>query len=326
MKQSETADAAVDPAILTATAAGADPVAAALTSKLVPLPFVPPSQWWKSLLGPALSLAIIVAVLVQLRKLDWHQVWSVVPSSPLIWTVLAAGYFVGPFADWLIFRRLWAIPAGGFFALVRKTIGNEILLGYIGEVYFYDWARRRANISASPFGAVKDVAILSALAGNAMTLIMMIIAWPLLSALELGREGQLVLLSLGIVLLSSMAIMALRNRLLSLPKPELRFVFAVHCARIVVGSALLALAWHLILPGAGFPLWLMLSTIRMIISRLPLIPNKDIVFAGAAAFLVGHSGEIPAMMAMIATLTLAVHVILGLGLMSFDLIDRRRTA
>ncbi|MEP7222307.1 MAG: hypothetical protein ABI673_06520 [Novosphingobium sp.] len=289
----------------------------------VALPFVGPGQWWKALLGPVLSLAIIAAVLWQLRKLDWHHVWAVVPESPLIWIVLAAGYFSGTFADWLIFRRLWHIPASGFLALMRKTIGNEILLGYIGEVYFFDWARRRANISASPFGAVKDVAILSALAGNAMTLIMMIIAWPLLSALELGREGQLVLMSLGIVLLSSTAIMALRNRLFSLPGNELRYVFAIHCARIVAGSSLAALAWHLLMPGAGYALWLMLATIRMIISRLPLVPNKDIVFAGAAAFLVGHSGEIPTMIAMIATLTLAVHVILGIVLMVVDLVERR---
>lgn len=289
-----------------------------------PLPVAAKMQWWKALLGPALSLAIVGAVLVQLRKLDWNEVWSILPTSPVIWAVLAAGYFASPIADWLIFRRLWNIPVSGFLPLVRKMIGNDILLGYIGEVYFYDWARRHAPISGSPFGAVKDVAILSALAGNALTLAMLIIAWPMIGMLDIGPDGKMVMGSIGIVLGTSLLIMALRNRLLSLPRMELLYIFAVHCGRIIANSALLALAWHLIIPGAGFALWLLLSTIRLLISRLPLIPNKDIAFAGVAAFLVGHSGEITAMMAMIATLTVATHVILGIALMGLDLFDRER--
>ncbi|MFX8381742.1 hypothetical protein ABTL77_20290, partial [Acinetobacter baumannii] len=85
-----------------------------------------------------------------------------------------------PFADWVIFRRLWGIPASGIFPLLKKLIGNELLpINYVGEVYFYDWARRHVKIDASPFGAVKDVAILSALAGNVVTVIMLALTWPL---------------------------------------------------------------------------------------------------------------------------------------------------
>jgi len=293
---------------------------------VAPQPHVPPGQWWKALLGPAISIGVIIAMLLNLRKLDWHQVWDTVPTSPMVWLVLALGYFSGPMADWAIFRRLWHLPVKGFVPLVCKTIASEIPPGYVGEVYFYYWARRHANISASPFGAVKDVAILSALAGNAMTLVMMAVTWPLLSGLELGLEGKKVLWSLAIVLLSSMLILALRSRLLSLPRAELWYVFFIHCLRIFAGSALLALAWHLMMPGAGFAMWLLWATIRLIISRLPLIPNKDIAFAVAAAFLVGHSGEVTAMMAMIASLTLATHVILGTILFTFGMFDRERTA
>ena len=95
MNHPENSPSAAEPIAVAAPLAvsptDSEPVGSALAAKLVPLPFIPPGQWWKALLGPALSLAIIAAVLVQLRKLDWHQVWSVVPSSPLIWTVLAAG-------------------------------------------------------------------------------------------------------------------------------------------------------------------------------------------------------------------------------------------
>ncbi len=281
-------------------------------------------QRWKGLVGPAMSLAIVVAVLIQLRHIDWRLVREAVPSSPVIWIVLAAGYFASPTGDWLIFRRLWHIPLSGFIPLVKKMIGNEILIGYFGEAYFYDWARRNVTMAGSPFGAVKDVAILSALAGNALTVAMLAAAWPLLGTVNLGADGKLMLGSLGVVLLTSLFIMALRNRLLSLPRNDLIYAFSIHCARIMTGSALLGLAWHLILPTVGLGLWLLLATIRLLISRLPLIPNKDLVFAGIAAMLVGRTTEVTAVLAMIATLTLAAHVVFGAVLVSFDFVRRRR--
>ncbi len=60
----------------------------------------------------------------------------------------------------------------------KKRISNDVVMGYSGEAYFYAWARQRAQLVAAPFGAVKDVSILSAIAGNAVTLAMIAIALP----------------------------------------------------------------------------------------------------------------------------------------------------
>ena len=137
---------------------------------LKPAPIDTGMRKWAQYLAPGISLAILAAVLLQLRELNWAMVWSIVPTSPLIWMVLAASYFAPILTDWVIFRRLWGIPVSGILPLIKKLIGNELLLGYVGEVYFYDWARRHVKMAGSPFGAVKDVAILSALAGNACLL------------------------------------------------------------------------------------------------------------------------------------------------------------
>jgi hypothetical protein len=146
-------------------------------------------SWW---LGAAISVGILVAAFYQLRLVDISSVAAMVPSSPLFWLAFAGAYFIGPAGDWLIFRRLWSIPASGFVALTRKMIGNELLLGYIGEVYFYTWARRRTQMTSAPFGAIKDVAILSALAGNAVTLAMLALAFPLIGSHThgIGRRGH----------------------------------------------------------------------------------------------------------------------------------------
>ncbi len=253
----------------------------ALTETLPPvlpttLPSVAPLERnlrkWSAWLGPAISVAILVAVLWQLRKIDWWQVWSIVPTSPWIWLVLAASYFAGPVADWLLFRKLWGIPVSGIFPLLKKLIGNELLLGYVGEVYFYDWARRHVKMEGSPFGAVKDVAILSALAGNIMTVLLLIATWPIISQLGLdgagSGDGNVLATSIGVVLVTSLVIMFFRNGLLSLPKADLGFVFVVHTLRIVANTGLSALAWHLILPGVGIASWLLFATVRLLLSRL----------------------------------------------------------
>jgi hypothetical protein len=280
---------------------------------------------WSGWVGPVISLAILAAVLMQLRQLNWEKVWSIVPTSPVIWLVLAASYFAGPVADWIIFRRLWGIPASGILPLLKKLIGNELLLGYVGEVYFYDWARRHVKMTGSPFGAVKDVAILSALAGNIMTIVMLAVTWPIISTLSLG-EGNVLAISVGVVMVTSLVIMFFRNGLLSLPRRELWFVFAVHCVRIVANTGLSALAWHLILPSVGIGPWLLLSTVRLLLSRLPLIPNKDIAFAGISTLLAGSQVQTSEMIAMISLLIVATHVVLFIALLLLDLVHKEKTA
>ena len=51
------------------------------------------------------------------------------------------------------YRKLWGLPFSGIAALLRKMVSNELLLGYLGEVQFYAWARSRLNMATAPFGA-----------------------------------------------------------------------------------------------------------------------------------------------------------------------------
>jgi len=266
---------------------------------------------WRRWIAPAISLAVIGAIAVQFDSIDLGRVWRMVPSSPIFWIVFAISYLLGPASEWVIFRRLWHLPAAGFSALLRKLIGNEILLGYIGEVYFYGWARSRADLPGSPFGAIKDVAILSAMTRNGVTLLMLVISWPLLGALHLGLEGRLIMLSVGVMVGSSLVAMVFRRRLFSLSRADLWFVAEIHLVRIAASAILSALLWHLVLPAVALSWWLLLSTMRMLISRLPLVPNKDLVFAGVAIFLIGRDAEISDLMAMMGGLILATHLALG---------------
>ncbi len=284
---------------------------AELSSSFGPTPLIGQSHDWVRWIGPFISILILCSVAYELRTLDYRALVSLLPSTPGFWIALAAYYAAGPVSEWVIFHRLWALPVRGITALLRKMISNELLLGYLVEVYFYTWARKSANIATAPFGAIKDVAILSAVMGNIFTLLMVLAALPFFDLLRIGANTSALAASAIIVLLSSLVMIVLRGRLFTLPPRELRFVALVHGVRIVAMMLLAACMWHLILPTVGWSWWLLLGTLRQLLSRLPLVPNKDVVFAGIASLLVGQDHEIVAAMALMATLLVATHVIVG---------------
>lgn len=261
--------------------------------------------------GFLVSVAILAAVVWQMRTLRLAELRVLFPTNFAFWSVFACYYVAGPVADWIIFSRLWSIPISGIVALLRKLISNEILFGYIGEVYFYAWARRNLEIVRAPFGAIKDVSVLSALVGNATTLVMMLAATPLIGKLDFGLSKPMFVASATVLCLPSIGMFVFRKKLFVLSEEDLRFIFTIHLARNLATTLLAALMWHILLPSVPVRLWVVLGTLRLIVSRVPFITNKDLVFAGFAAFVVGKEAGIAPAMALMATMILAAHLCVG---------------
>jgi hypothetical protein len=274
--------------------------------------------------GVILSLIVVGAAIYQARGLDFAKILGLVPTSLTFWGLFVISYLIGPASDWYIFHRLWGVGASAFGALIRKLIYNEMLVGYFGEVYFYGWARHNLKFVTSPFGAVKDVAVLSAVAGNLTTLVFLAVAYPFVRLMPLHEHVTAIGFSLAFVIGTSLAVMLLRSSLFSLERSELKMVFAVHLFRILATTILSAALWHLVLPDVALGWWLVLATIRLLISRLPFIPNKDVVFAGIAVLALGDV-EMSALMALMAGLILAAHVLVGLSFVFADLLSRGRS-
>ncbi|BCA61598.1 hypothetical protein HMP09_0832 [Sphingomonas sp. HMP9] len=272
-------------------------------------------------LTPLLSAAILVAALWQLRYLDVRGVIAMVPRSPLFWLLFAAGYLALPASEWVIYRRLWNLPPRGFLALLRKRISNEIIAGYSGELYFYAWARRHASLVGTPFGAIKDVSILSAVVANVCTLVLAAVSWQSLVALNLGTDAKVMIVSAASIAVPSFVALVMRKRLFTLPRDELGRIAIIHLLRIVATTVLAAALWAVALPAAPLAWWLVLATLRLLVSRLPLLPNKDIVFAGLVAFTVGQASNVAAMLTMIAALWLVTHLLLGATLTAVELLN-----
>lgn len=287
-----------------------------------PAPLATPGPTWTRWLGPVVSLALLGGVLREYSGFQLSADTRLLTAHPAFWALFVLYFLSTPLWEWLIYRRLWRIPASGAAALMQKDITNELLLGYLGEVWFYAWARQRARLTTAPFGAIKDVAILSAMAGNLVVLALLPLGFKLLGNLPAGIDPLALKLSVAAFLATSLIPLALRRRLFSLPRADLWFVARVHAARVAVAIALYAELWHLLLPTVAIGWWVALAGLRQLVSRLPLVPGRDVLFAAIAGFFVGRHSEIAALLALFATLTMALQIALGLVLGATGAIER----
>jgi hypothetical protein len=271
----------------------------------------PEPRPWSTWLSRFLSGAFLVAMVLQFGKMDTNQLHNALPQNLLFLPVLLALYFALPIADWVIFRRLWALPASGFLVLLAKRIGNEVLISYSGEVYFYLWARKRTELSSAPFGAIKDVNILSALAANLVALLLLISTYPFISQLHLGQYTHASVIFAAVMLMTSFLILLFSRRVFTLERAQLRWIFGVHILRLTAGVLLCALLWFIILPGPHFGFWLVLSMIRLLVGRLPFLPNKETLFAVIAVFLVGQDSAVSTLITLTASTMLALHILVA---------------
>ncbi|MBS0478023.1 MAG: hypothetical protein JSR79_01835 [Proteobacteria bacterium] len=274
---------------------------------------------WVRWAGPLLSVVIIIAVAEALGRRDLNALGRMTPTSGLFWAGVAIFLSIQPVGDFLIFRGLWPLPLSGLVALFRKSASNELLFGYSGELQFYLWARRHAAIPGSPFGTVRDVAVLSALAGNIATIGLLLAAVALPGELNFGPMGAPVIWSAIVLVGSSMAVMLFRRRLLSVGRAQFWRIGAIHLARSLAMTLTVGLLWAMVAPGLSAGWWLLLAAARQFITRLPFLPNKDLVFAGVAASMLRGAPDIAETVALVAAVIMAGQVLIGAVLALADL-------
>ena len=278
---------------------------------------------WPVVLGALLSLLMVAALGRELLGHGLAGLQQKIPAHPLLYIAFALFYLGPPTFDYLIFRRLWGIPLDGMVALHKKRIANEVLVGYSGEAYFYAWARQRTQMVAAPFGAVKDVTIQSAIAGNTFTLIMILMVIPFMGMLPPDMVNwSTITASAALMVAMSLPFFLFSKRVFSLPRGTLWWVFWMHMARLTLVTLTVAVAWHYALPAVAIGTWLFLAAGRMLVSRLPFLPNKELVFASFAIFLIGPGNSLTELMALIAALTLLAHIVLIAGFSIHALLKR----
>lgn len=270
-----------------------------------------PPSGWRRLIAPLriASLVLVAGYLAyKLRQIGWEEVLRSLPGSPWFYAVFLVNYLSLPLFEALIYHGLWRTGIKSLPALLRKRVYNESVVEYSGEASFYLWARRTLPAGGVPiFSVVRDVNILSALAAYAVTFCVLgaVLLHGMPGAASKEDDALIVraVVVSGVVVAVLLTVAAmLRRRGMTLPLRAGARVGAIHVARILVSMGLQALQWHLALPAIGIGPWLFFLAVLMTLKLVPLLPNKDLVFAGLA---VGLSARIDAPQPAVAGMLVA---------------------
>ncbi len=236
------------------------------------------------------------------------------------WAAFVAMMLVEPAAGCFIARRQLGTGIETFGPLLRKQSLNMLLFSCAGDTLFLAWLQKHLDDAKAAFALVCDMAIISALVNNIATLgLLFLMRQPLQALAGAHIDDWAVALAVALAAIP-LVLMTLRQRLMrSVGVPTMVVALS---ARTIVHSVLSIASWHFALPMVPLQSWLMLIAARMIFSRLPLLPNKDLAFAAAVAILLGPTEQIGSVVAGVALLTLAADALLLLVVPS-GLISRR---
>lgn len=264
---------------------------------------------------PVILLAIIGW---RLTELGWRQIWVARPSNPLFYVLLVLQFLVQPFGDYFVYRNLWGGSSTPSMAVIlRKRVMNTFMLDYSGEVFFFLWAQEHLKLKPGMLvHGIKDSNVLSAGAGLAM---LYLIALLLLATgglqipASISAHGWIYLLIGSVPLVLCAVLIFGRRRLTALTPVQIAVTFLIHFTRAMLALGIEFCLWQLsgALPSAVASLQFV--ALRLVVTRLPMVPNKDLIFVGAGIAAAGIAKVTVTPVATVLVILAAADLILALA-------------
>jgi hypothetical protein len=271
-----------------------------------------------AIMRSAFFIGVLALLLHSLAKIGWNEVVASLPDNPLFYVIFAIRYVLQPLTEIPVYAISWRMPMRRHWrAFLRKRVYNAAVLGYSGEAYFSLWARRTLGISDKAIlVALKDNNLASAFVSNAVTALA-------ITALMLNGEvrsaiadapGAAAIFATAFASAAalSVAFLSLRKRVIGLNSLDLRRVLAVNLVRIAIVISLHALLYDAAIAGQPMSAWFVFIALQLALTRIPFLPNQDVLFLTLALGLSGLVGApeaaIAAMLLAEAFLTLLSHI------------------
>lgn len=262
----------------------------------------------------------IVGVLVyQLIQVGWVEVLRSLPTNPLFYVLQLVIYMALPISELFIYKKSWNFNIRqGLPVFVYKKIYNSDVITYSGEVYLYYWAKKKFNYSKRDIVAlIRDNNILSTLSSTmiAILLIGVFLTFGHIGFNEImGREDHLWIPWILLVFIVLGAIAWYNRRLwFSLSRNEALYILRVHISRLMVVHALEMLQWVVAIPAVSMNNWFSLMAAKIATSRIPLLPNKDLLFVSIVIGLSGTFGIPQAELASMLLVSSVMNKVINVG-------------
>jgi hypothetical protein len=261
------------------------------------------------------QILIVAAVLLflanKISAIGWGDVWQALPQNPWYYVFFLGMFFTLPIFELFAYRAMWGKQEisikKALAAFVRKRVYNFAVLSYTGEAYIALWARKHTSLDdRTVFANVKDSTILSAIASNSFTILMLgafLFTGQLAILVDADPDYQTYLgLAFVVGLIILPLILKFRKQIIALNSATAKKVFLLHLSRLILMLFFQGLQWAVVLPEVPFDTWVLFLTAQLVLTRVPFLPNTDLLYVGLGLTLASY---IDAPMAVIAGMFLA---------------------
>ncbi len=256
--------------------------------------------------------ALITFLVWRLSEIGWAEVRDNLPSKPLYFILFLCGYLTLPLAESMIYGWLWNVKPRRLIApALKKRVFNKDVLGYSGEVYLFAWARDHIALPARQLlHVIKDNNIVSSISSTSVAVVLLTVfvvtgqvAIPA-GWLE-SRTAAIILVVLAVIVIVVLFI-RFSSSILYLPMAVLRKLFGIHVGRLILVQSFTLMQWMVVMPEVPLKTWLTYLCVLIIITRIPLMPSRDLIFMSIG---IEMSGMVSVSQAGIAGLLLVASVL-----------------
>ncbi len=279
----------------------------------------------------ALMAGVLAYLAIQLTAIGWAQVITALPTAAAFYVLFAVNYACLPIAEILIYQICWRRGLWGHvWPFFVKRAYNFGVFDMSGEAYFGWWAHSKLGLGMRPaLSAIKDVNLLSGASSNLATPLLLIWFYVAggegLHALGINPHFQGIIYgSVGLIAVATVIAGAFQGRFLSTTPREALLILIAHTMRLGLSMVLQAWSWAVVFPHTDFSVWLAFTTAQLVLSRIPFVPNRDLLFLGLSLNM-AHAVQAPqaqvaGMFVMAAALTqcanffvLGLHALINRG-------------
>jgi hypothetical protein len=284
-----------------------------------------------TVLRSLIAAGLILVVALKINDIGWRETLRALPRAPMFYVFFAIAYWMLPLAELSIYRALWPIRWRSLPVFIRKRVYNELMFDYSGEAYLYLWAKDAVpGGSRGVLSTIKDVNLLSGMASNGMTLIMLpiVIFGGHLYLLNAPGAHPLVPLLICAVLAALLMVVLFffRKSIFALSRRDVAIVGALHVTRLLVVFVLQVAQWSAALPQVPVAEWLMFLAAQLLLTRIPFLPNRDVMMTwvgvALAEAVAAPQAQVASMFLAAGTLSLATHGFMYLVVSAAALVSR----
>lgn len=232
-----------------------------------------------------LSLGILGLLAHTLRGIDWRALWAELPTNPVFYLLFVLFYLWLPLTEIVAYRVIWPVNAWKSLPVfIKKRIYNREVFQYSGEIYFFAWARKQG--SRSDLEVAKDIRDQNIVSSVGSTLVALVLVAVFLRLGEqsltdwIGRQDIALMIGTAVVAVGLVALMVwFRKHIFAMAPGTAIIILGVHVGRFVFEQALQIGMWVAAIPEVPLGVWCTYAALSLVISRIPLVTNRDLLFA-----------------------------------------------